>query len=186
MVNIRSNRIGRNCLFNRADGANCGGRPGLNYSVSRRSRTWGTLPSTGLSLTGKPFTPNDENREARGPRGGAGLQPARGIQPRSGGRRLKPVRRLKVRPTTPRGSVSGRFSEQPQVKRAVPSRFGSTLRCAQRTRQAEQNSMAEGRPKGPLSTVRGSVLTALCQHGGGSISSLAVTGPPRREISKRA
>ena len=44
--------------------------------------------SEGLSLTGGLPTPNDENGEARRLRGGAGLQPARGIQPRSGRRRL--------------------------------------------------------------------------------------------------
>jgi hypothetical protein len=46
-------------------------------------------------MTGGRLTLNDEESEGRGRASGAG------IQPRSGQHRLKPVRRLKVCPTTP-------------------------------------------------------------------------------------
>jgi hypothetical protein len=85
----------------------------------------GVAISTDLSMTGRLFTPNDEKSEGRRLCGGAGLQPARGIQPRSGRRRLKPVRRLKVRPTT--SHLVRAFSEQPRMKRAAIGRAHRSL-----------------------------------------------------------
>jgi hypothetical protein len=46
------------------------------------------------------------------------------------------------------------------LKRAVLSRFGSTPRCAPPLDELNESTIAEGRPKGPLTGVRGSVLAA--------------------------
>jgi hypothetical protein len=57
------------------------------------------------------------------------------------------------------------------MKRAVLFRLGSTPRCAPRLDELNKSTVAEGRPKGPLIGVRGSVLA-----GGGPLLGLTATG----------
>jgi hypothetical protein len=61
-------------------------------------------------------------------------------------------------PIPPRAERPLPPSTEPRLKGAVLSRLGSTLRRAPRLDELNKSTNAEGRPKGPLTCVRGSVL----------------------------